>query len=326
MSLGASHHCGVCRSYMDDEDLFCANCGTENPTADAGALRLAHAASHFSFDCTACGASMSYDASAQALRCPFCGSTRMEKREGGRVIQPDAVVPLTISRKQAERILREWLGRGFWRPADAAHTSHIGDIASVYVPYWVFEADAFTMWTADSSPAPAGSRGDWYPLSGENRSRYTDVLVGGSSILTPSETASIAPFDLSTAVTPNRIDLDNAIVETFRVPRKMARPLARGTVESLEMSACQRYVPNRCRNLKVNVRIEGLRGRPILLPVWILAYRYREQVFRVLINAQNGKIAGAAPFSYNKLGAVIAIGCAAIALIVLATFLLAILS
>lgn len=264
---------------------------------------------------------MSYDASAQALRCPFCGSTQMEKREGGRVIQPDGVVPLTISRNHAEKILREWLGRGFWRPGDAAQASRIGEIAAVYVPYWVFEAKALTMWTADSSPAPAGRRGDWYPLSGQNQSHYSDVLVGGSSILTPNETASIVPFDLSTAVAPGQFDLEHAIVETFRVPRKLARPLARGAIESLETQACQQHVPNRCRNLKVNVRIEAMRGRPLLLPVWILAYRYKEQVFRVLINAQSGQIAGTAPFSYSKLGVILAVVAAVVALFILLSFL-----
>ena len=39
----------------------------------------------------------------------------------------------------------------------------------------------------------------------------------------------------------------------------------------------------------------------MLLPVWILAYRYKNNVNRVLINGQTGKIAGTAPFSYVKL-------------------------
>jgi predicted RNA-binding Zn-ribbon protein involved in translation (DUF1610 family) len=316
MSTGISPRCGVCRSYLDEEDLFCANCGTENPTADSGAKQLTHAASHHSFDCTGCGASMSYDASAQALRCPFCGSTKMERREGVRAIQPDAVVPLSISRQQAESTLREWLGRGFWRPGDAARASHIGEMTAVYVPYWVFEANTDSRWTADSSPAPPGSRGDWYPLSGSHRSQYHDILVGGSSILTPNETVSIAPFRLAGLVAREHVDLENAIVEAFKVPRKLARPLARGTIESAELQACQRYVPNRFRNLKVNVKIESMRGRPLLLPVWILAYRYKDDVHRVLINGQTGKISGSAPFSYGKLGLVILVLAVLLALFV----------
>ncbi len=317
MSSDSSQRCGVCRSYLDEEDLFCANCGTENPHADHAAKQLSQVTTQHSFECTSCGASMSYDASARALRCPFCGSTAMEQRAATRSIQPMGVVPLSVSREQAETTLRQWLGTGFWRPSDAARAARIGEIAAVYVPYWVFEAQAHTMWTADSSPAPPGSRGDWYPLSGTNQASYQHVLVGGSSILTPHETESIAPFELAAIVPPEQVDLENSIVEAFKVPRKLARPLARGAIETLEHHACRRQVPNRARNVHVNVRIEGLRGRPLLLPVWVLAYRYKHQLHRVLINGQTGKIAGSAPFSYRKLAMVLAVVLAVIGLIVL---------
>ena len=317
MSLDVVNRCGVCRSYLDDDDLFCANCGTENPLSDTEAKRLEHAPSHHRFECQGCGASMSYDASAQALRCPFCGDTRMQSRPAARGIVPNRVAPLEVTQAQAEKRLRGWLGNGFWRPSDAASASTIGSMTAVYVPYWVFEAETDTMWTADSSPAPPGSRGDWYPVSGDHRARYPGILVSGSSVLTPRETDAIAPFHLDRAVRPDAIDLTNEIVEEFKVPRKVARPLARGAIEGREIAACQRLVPNRSRHLKVNVKIAAMHGHPVLLPVWILAYRYRDDVHRVLINGQTGKIAGSAPFSQGKLVAVVAIAAAVIALLFL---------
>lgn len=45
----------------------------------------------------------------------------------------------------------------------------------------------------------------------------------------------------------------------------------------------------------------------MLLPVWILAYRYKKEVHRVLINGQTGKIAGTSPFSYAKLSVLVMI-------------------
>ena len=301
MSTDAIHRCGICRCYLDNEDLFCGNCGTENAHADSSAKRLANAPTFHNFSCQSCGASMSYDASAQALRCPFCGSTKMERRETARSVKPHSVVPRVISQQQAEATLREWLGRGFWRPKDAARASHIGKMTAVYVPYWVFEAKTDTHWTADSSPAPPGSRGDWYPVSGRNRSQYPGILIGGSSVLTSRETQAIAPFRLEAAQALDALDLTNEIVEEFRVPRKLARPLARSTIEELERAACTQHVPNRARKLRVNVRISAMQGSPALLPVWILAYRYKQKLFRVLINGQTGRIAGDAPFSYHKL-------------------------
>lgn len=309
--------CGVCRCFLDSEDLFCANCGTENPLADASAKQLAHAADHHSFECQACGASMSYDASAQQLRCPFCGSGAMERKAGTRSVIPEKVLRFEVGKSQAEKIFRDWLGRGFWRPADASRGSSIGEFAGVYVPYWMFEASTKTYWTADSSPAPPGSRGDWYPVTGENQAKYSGILVAGSSILTANETDSIAPFHADAAVSPDDVDLENAISEDFRVPRKLARPMAKAAIDQLERRACGQQVPNRSRKLKVNVCLADLRGYPFLLPVWILAYTYKENVHRVLINGQTGKISGSAPFSYGKLTVVIAVVVAIVVIIAL---------
>jgi hypothetical protein len=253
---------------------------------------------------------MSYDAKAQALRCPFCGSEKLTEQADAKEIAPSSVIPFQVPRDQAEALLREWLGRGFWRPGDLAKQAEVVKMQPVYVPYWVFAARTHTYWTADTSHTPPGARGDWYPLFGEHHGAYSDLLVGGSGALTPSETAALCPFDTSAGVPPEDIDLENITFERFGVPRKYARPQARSGLESLEMQAIAPQIPGRNRNLKVNARIMDLVSRPMLLPVWIVAYRYRDVVFRFLVNGQTGRSTGKAPLSWRKIAAAIAIAAA----------------
>ena len=52
--------------------------------------------------------------------------------------------------------------------------------------------------------------------------------------------------------------------------------------------------------------VEGLSAEPVLLPVWIMAYSYREQTFRFLLNGQTGRCTGTAPTSYTKIAGVAA--------------------
>jgi hypothetical protein len=231
-------------------------------------------------------------------------------------------VPFAIEQSDALSRLRQWLGRGFWRPGDLAEAAVVTTLTQVYVPYWIFAARVFTYWTADSSHTPPGARGNWFPLSGENHAEYSGVLVGASSVLTPAETNAIQPFDLAPAVPPEQVDLTNVVYEQFRVQRKYARPLAQSGLESQEQQACKKVVPGNCRNLKVNLRVEGLTGEPVLLPVWILAYRYRDRLFRFLINGQTGQCTGSAPTSYRKIAAVVGIAIAVIVGILLCTRLL----
>jgi hypothetical protein len=312
--------CDVCGSLVDEEDLFCANCGTEAPKREAEGDRPADSArvARHNFECSGCGASMSYDAAAEALRCPFCGSVDMRQKEDAKILAPNRVVPFQITRHEADAKMRSWLGRGFWRPGDLARQAQVVKMTPVYVPYWVFNATTHTYWTADTSQTPIGARGDWCPLSGEHRGSYSGLLIGASGALAPRETAAICPFDLSAGQPPDEVDLENVTVEQFSRPRKYARPLARQGLEQSEAAACQsHYVPGRARNVHVNVRIESMSSEPVLLPVWIMAYRYRDKLFRFLINGQTGRATGQAPISLKKVFVALGIAAAVVLFVLL---------
>lgn len=306
------HRCPLCKAYLDEEDLFCGNCGSEAPKKVIDAELAGSEVAPHSFQCGGCGASMSYSAKAKALRCPFCGSEQLSDKSGERRLAAKFVLPFRINESQAKQILKKWLGSSFWRPSDLASTAVITKLSAVFVPYWVFEAEAITYWTADTSHTPPGARGDWYPMFGDRRAQHSGVLVGASSSLTPNETQALCPFDLSQSVARTQFDLEPFIVEQFVVQRKYARPQARVGIEAREQEACRKYVPGRARNIKVNVRLNGLKSTPVLLPIWIMAYRYKGELFRFIINGQSGKHIGTAPTSYWKValvaGAVIMAG------------------
>lgn len=320
--------CTVCQALVDEEDLFCANCGTEAPdraqlAENAPGQAAGTVVSTHNFECQGCGASMSYDASAQTLRCPFCGSEKLDERKDAKTIAPNYVVPFEFTRDQAMTSLRGWLKKGFWRPGDLSDAAIVTKMTAVFVPYWVFSARVAAFWTADSSKTPPGASGNWYPLSGQHQGGYQGLLVGASGALTPAETSAICPFDLHKGVAPDQVDLENVVFEQFRVQRKYARPLAGQGFENLVRQDCCRYVPGNCRNLKVNVQLEGLTSEAVLLPVWIMAYRYQDQVFRFLLNGQTGKATGQAPTSWKKILAVTAI---VVVTVAVATALIAIIA
>jgi predicted RNA-binding Zn-ribbon protein involved in translation (DUF1610 family) len=301
--------CTVCGSWIDEEDLFCANCGTAVPGApsDAKAAGSSMLVAD-NFKCRNCGAAMSYDAGAEALRCPFCGSLDMAPQPDHKVLTPQSVVPFQIKREEAVATMRDWLGKGFWRPSELAEKACVVKMTPVYVPYWVFQATTHTFWTADTNQTPPSARGDWFPLSGEHHGSYPGLVIGAGSALTPAETDAVCPFDFASAVAPEQVDLKNSIVEEFSRPKKYARPLALEGLERLETQACTaEYVPGRARNVHVNVQATEMTGEPVLLPVWIMAYQFRDKLYRFLINGQTGRATGQAPLSWTKVFIAVAI-------------------
>jgi len=271
--------CEVCDSLIDEEDLFCANCGTEAPQRDRPE-RVHDTARQATcnFECSGCGASMSYDAGAGSLRCPFCGSVDLREQKDAKILAPSKVVPFAVSRDAADAAMRQWLGNGFFRPGDLAREAAVVKMTPVFVPYWIFHAKTHTYWTADTSQTPAGASADWYPMSGEHHGSYSNLLIGASGALAPGETSA--------------------------------------AIEHLEAQACDAaYIPGRARNIHANVRIESMSSEPVLLPVWIMAYRYQDRVFRFLVNGQTGRATGQAPTSWAKVLGIAALVVAAILVI-----------
>ena len=46
----------------------------------------------------------------------------------------------------------------------------------------------------------------------------------------------------------------------------------------------------------------------ILLPVYLLTYKYRDKIYRFLVNGQTGKMDGDKPVSYRRIAIAVAIG------------------
>lgn len=308
--------CSICRTLVEEDDLFCPNCGAEAPPApvsrggqaeipsapgSGSALVLPH-----QFTCEGCGASMSFDPAVQSLRCPYCGSTKLEAEGPRKILKPEKLIPFEITSQEVEQRLRRYLSGTPFRPNDLLSEGTLVSARAVFVPCWVFSANTHTYWTADTDVLPPGSRGKWRPLFGEHQGRYDGMLIPASRVLQKEELQSIGSFDLRRAQDVRAEMLERFFVEVFTVPRKYARQWAIEEIRRQEAEACrQLYLSGRIRNLRTNVRITHLTGRPILLPVWVLAYRYRGKLYRFVVNGQTGQVAGEVPISWLKVAAVV---------------------
>lgn len=68
---------------------------------------------------------------------------------------------------------------------------------------------------------------------------------------------------------------------------------------------------------RVNIQATKMTSEPTLLPVWIMAYRFRDGVVCFLVNGQTGKATGQVPISYTKILGAILIAVLAVLLVLL---------
>jgi predicted RNA-binding Zn-ribbon protein involved in translation (DUF1610 family) len=289
--------CGKCRDHLDEGDLFCPNCGHEVPARTGDAPAAPGRIEVHRFQCSGCGATLLWEAKVQALYCAFCGRATLEEQPPVRMPAPQLVVPLQVDPNAAERILRDWLGKGRFRPNDLRDAARLTEIRGVFLPYWSFTVHCDTHWTADSNHLPPGAKADWAPQFG-SCSQEVSVLLPASGVLHASEARNLGPYDLEKAVPYSTEVLGDTPAEAFGVTLRQARLQVPRQLESQVRRICEEEIPGtQSRNLHLNPLSTGTTAAPVLLPVWILAYGYRDKIYRFLINGQTGEASGTAPVS-----------------------------
>jgi len=266
---------------------------------------------------------MTYEVRKRAAACAFCGSVLEVERPADPLEEARVLLPFTIDRERARTAFRAWLGSlGWFRPGDLMSDARLETIQPLRWVGWVFDARAAISWAADTDQD--SHRSDWAPHAGQTELDYDDVVVPATRGLTREEIALLLPsYDLgSAAAVADLVDLvDHATLERFDVPRSTARARL---VKAVELAARrrleERHLPGRrSRNLKTATVLRRLEARRFAFPAWVLAYRYKNHLYRTVLSGQDEScLKGEAPYSAARIVAVVAGG---VALVVLLTAL-----
>lgn len=320
---GEGSSCGRCRSPLEAGDLRCATCALVVPEGSAPAAREGPRA--LVYRCTSCDAAARYDPAARGVRCAFCGEVMEREEVLDPVEQTEQWLPFQVGVDEARQALRAWLGGlGWFRPADLKSEARIESLRPLWWVAWVFDAQASITWAADSD-AGAGSSA-WAPHSGRAELTFDDIPVSASRGLSSEETAALAgSYQLTSArPEPAGVALDGATLEAFDVQRSQARALVLDAVDEaaareVELKLCP---GTKHRKVHVATLLSRLDTRRLALPAWVLAYRYRKRLFRVVISGQQAYcLHGRAPYSVARILLVVA--GAALALVALLGVVLA---
>lgn len=308
--------CDRCESPLAFEDLRCPICShaassVERADVPEVAVEVMR--------CTSCGASVTYSVREMAPRCAFCGSVTEVEIPEDPIEQTESFLPFTVDRDRAVAAYRSWLaGLGWFRPSDLGSSSTLETIKPLWWVGWVFNAEATVSWTADSD---AGSRrADWAPHAGRTELGYRNIAVSASRGLSSEETSRLArSYDLATARTEPEGGDERGIIEQFEVPRSSARAKVMTVIEDIAARKLRegRIPGRRFRNLHTAVLLRRLVRKRYAFPSYVLAYRFRGRMFRVVISGQDPScLTGSAPYSVGKILAVTIGGLAALLVLI----------
>jgi hypothetical protein len=89
---------------------------------------------------------------------------------------------------------------------------------------------------------------------------------------------------------------------TYEVELEEGFALAKKIMEAAIHSETKRRIGgDEQRVHSINSRFDAITFKHLLLPLWLLVYRYKDKSYRVFINAGTGEVQGERPYSWVKI-------------------------
>ena len=265
-----------------------------------------------SYVCTACAGEIIADATTGATECPYCGNPVVMQQQFAGELKPDLVIPFKLDKKAAKEALRNHYKGKRLLPKVFKDENHIDEIKGVYVPFWLFEADADAYIRYKATRVRHWSDSNYnytetqyYSVVRGGNLGFNWVPVDGSSKMADDLMESIEPFRISDAEDFNTAYLAGYLADKYDVTAQQSQQRANDRVHNTTENAFAATVKGYATVVPVstNIQLHGGKAKYALYPVWLLNTTWNGQKYTFAMNGQTGKMAGNLPMdkgAYKK--------------------------
>lgn len=273
--------------------------------------------------CTGCGAMILLEDKVATDRCPYCATHLENQPEASQVmIAPESLLPFDMDPRKARAEFDKWIHGLWFAPSELKKLADLGHFSGVYAPYWTYDSMTYTNYsgqrgdnyTATETYTETDSEGNthtrtrtvvhtsWTPVSGEVQHFFDDVLICGSKSMPAEMVAELTPWDLD-RLTPFKPDyLSGFKTERYAIGLEEGFGFARNVMDGMIAHLVRQDIGGDHQQIEsLKTRHMGVTFKHLLLPIWIASYRYREQLYQVLVNARTGEVVGRRPYSIAKI-------------------------
>jgi len=277
--------------------------------------------------CSSCGSRLECNPDELTATCPFCAAGIVtQPKVPDPLIAPNALLPFKVSKDQAVVSVRSWLSSRWFAPDALKKVARPEGVHGVYLPFWTFDARCESEYE--------GERGDYYyetrtvtrmvngrqvhqqeqvrrtawtAVRGRVHNVFDDVLVAATRSINRKRLNDLDPWDLETVVPYEPAYLAGFKAQRYQLDLQAGFDEARQLMSpEIHYAACQDIGGDEQRVHDIRTRYDGVAFKHVLLPVWIGAYRFRGEVFQVIINARTGEVQGERPYSAAKIALLVA--------------------
>ena len=304
--------CPYCDSVMNVEALKAAdeelakNQGSEaiDWGYEGGAWHEGEQQDMAVYACKSCGGEIIGDQTLGAASCPFCGNPVVMTSKFAGTLRPDAVIPFKHDKHAALKALERHYLKKKLLPGVFKDRNHLDEVKGVYVPFWLFdaEADAQMEYSASKVRRWSDSKYDYtetsvYRAYREGGIGFCQVPVDGSRAMDDALMESIEPFHMEEAVDFQTAYLAGYFANKYDVDAEQSAGRANQRITNSTQAAFASTVTgyNTVTPKSATVRLKSGGVRYALLPVWLLGTSWEGKNYLFAMNGQTGKFVGDLP-------------------------------
>lgn len=261
------------------------------------------------YGCKSCGGEIVGDQNTAATSCPYCGNPVVIMGKFFGALRPDYVIPFKLDKEAAKEKFIQHLKGKILLPKVFKEQNRIEEIKGIYVPFWLFDADADAKIRYKGTKVRTWSDRDYdytmtsfYSIIREGNISFEQVPVDGSTKLDDDLMESIEPYNYKDTVDFQTPYLAGYFADKYDVTAddsvERANERVKRSTEDAFLSTVKGYVAVTSENS--NIRLNNGMVKYALLPVWLLSTIWRGNKYTFAMNGQTGKFVGNLPLDKGE--------------------------
>lgn len=265
-----------------------------------------------SYVCKSCGGEIVGDENTAATACPFCGNPVVMMGQFSGALKPDYVIPFKLDKKAAKAALQKHYCGKKLLPKVFKDQNHIDEVKGIYVPFWLFDADADASIRYKATRVRAWSDSDYnytetsfFSVVRGGSIGFERVPVDGSTKMADDLMESIEPFNISEAMDFQTAYLAGYLADKYDVDseQSIGRANERIKKSTADVFAATVQGYTSVTPESTSIRLHNGQVKYALYPVWILNTKWKGKKYTFAMNGQTGKLVGDLPLdksAYKK--------------------------
>ncbi len=280
------------------------------------------------FVCPSCGGQLMTDNHTAATFCPYCENPAILQTRLSGGIKPRYVLPFKTSKEDAQKAFLSLCQGKKLLPKFFMEQHRIEKITGIYVPFWLYSCTGTIQADYNATRIHSWSdsryrytKTDHYLLHRTGTAQFTMIPIDGSSKMDDEIMESIEPFDFQQLVDFDSAYLSGFYADKYDVDAESGKSRIQSRVDGTLNSMIQSSIVGFSTAVPTNRRctISQNSSEYVLLPVWMLHTKYKDETYVFAMNGQTGKMTGTFPICPKRSAAwfsgIAAIGAAVAAVI-----------